>query len=87
MLKDTRQLIRFFLFLRHARRPHSSMDRIKDSGSFDLGSNPGGVTFRRIKAKPVNDMIYRFFLNCTGAIPTSFLKYLLKYRGSLNPMR
>lgn len=25
-------------------RSHSSMDRIKDSGSFDLGSNPGGIT-------------------------------------------
>ena len=25
-------------------RPRSSMDRIKDSGSFDLGSNPSEVT-------------------------------------------
>ena len=25
--------------------PHSSMDRISDSGSEDLGSNPDGVTF------------------------------------------
>ena len=24
--------------------PHSLMDRMEDSGSFDLGSNPGGVT-------------------------------------------
>jgi hypothetical protein len=27
-----------------ANRPHSSMDRISDSGSDDLGSNPDGVT-------------------------------------------
>jgi hypothetical protein len=26
-------------------RPHSSMDRISDSGSDDLGSNPDGVTY------------------------------------------
>lgn len=25
-------------------RSHSSMDRISDSGSDDLGSNPGGIT-------------------------------------------
>ncbi len=31
------QLNKFF-------RPHSSMDRMSDSGSDDLGSNPGGVT-------------------------------------------
>ena len=27
--------------------PHSLMDRMEDSGSFDLGSNPGGVTLKK----------------------------------------
>lgn len=30
--------------------PRSLMDRIKDSGSFGPGSNPGGVTFFYLKS-------------------------------------
>ena len=32
------------LHLHLCKWPHSLMDRMEDSGSFDLGSNPGGVT-------------------------------------------
>ena len=35
---------KWLLLQRIANRPHSSMDRISDSGSEDLGSNPDGVT-------------------------------------------
>ena len=41
-------------------RSHSSMDRIKDSGSFDLGSNPGGIT--TAKMKPLQHKACRGFL-------------------------
>ena len=37
----------FLLFLQPDKRSHSSMDRISDSGSDDLGSNPGGITFKK----------------------------------------
>jgi hypothetical protein len=34
------------------------MDRMEDSGSFDLGSNPGGVT----KSLHINDVQALFFI-------------------------
>ena len=45
------------LILHHFNRPHSSMDRISDSGSDDLGSNPDGVT-----KTLVNNNLRAFFL-------------------------
>ena len=30
------------------------MDRMEDSGSFDLGSNPGGVTFKKLNRCKLN---------------------------------
>lgn len=33
------------IFAPYKKWPRSLMDRIKDSGSFGPGSNPGGVTF------------------------------------------
>ena len=38
--------------------PHSSMDRISDSGSEDLGSNPGGVTAKKRVVKQLSFLLF-----------------------------
>lgn len=38
-----------FVLAKNYRSP-SSMDRIKDSGSFDMGSNPVGITESRLNS-------------------------------------
>ena len=64
-------------------RSHSSMDRIKDSGSFDLGSNPGGITISNFKSL-VNQMITRLFYFLHTTIHTTF-PYLLLYLTNKKP--
>lgn len=43
-------------------RPHSSMDRISDSGSDDLGSNPDGVTYLFLNALYISTIQGAFFI-------------------------
>jgi hypothetical protein len=42
---------------RKAKRSHSSMDRISDSGSDDLGSSPDGIT-KRLRSMISTSFIY-----------------------------
>lgn len=55
------------------------MDRIQDSGSCDLGSNPGGITFWEIKQnqKPVSRMIYRFLCFLHNQCKSNNIKILV----------
>lgn len=55
-----------FLLSLHHNWFRSSMDRMEDSGSFDWGSSPHGITEeeanrRQIWSKPVISTYYRFF--------------------------
>ena len=52
--------IREFCYFCSRYRSHSSMDRIQDSGSCDLGSSAGGITWLHLSSKGYDLASYPF---------------------------
>ena len=64
--------IREFCYFCCQYRSHSSMDRIQDSGSCDLGSNPGGITWLYLASKryDLSSYLCSFLFNFSYEIAT-----------------